>query len=205
MEIIDQLGVALGLASLAGINLYLTAGVAGLAIHFHWIKLDQSYQGLEILADPVLMGIAWTFFFIEFFADKVPWVDSGWDALQTFIRPVGATLLGLAALGTLDPSIAWAGALFCGGAALTTHLGKAGLRLASNLNPEPTTNTASSIAASTAEDGLVLGGLAITAFAPWLALILAVILIVISFVLAQKSFGLFRAGWQRFISRKREA
>lgn len=197
MEIIDQLGLALGLASLAGINLYLTAGVAGLAIRMGWIALDPAYIGLEPLAHPVLLGIAWTLFFIEFFADKVPWVDSGWDLIQTFIRPVGATALALGALGSLDPTLAWAGALLGGGAALTTHLGKAGVRLASNLNPEPTTNTASSMAASTAEDGIVLGGLALTAFAPWLALIFTTFLLIVSFFLARKSFGIFRTGIQK--------
>ena len=76
MEILEQLGVALGFATLAGINLYLTTFLAGLAIRFDWLALASKYEQLEVLADPWIIGVAGVLFAIEFFADKIPWVDS---------------------------------------------------------------------------------------------------------------------------------
>src|SRR5438309_8412244 len=79
MERLNLLGVALGLACLAGINLYLTVFVTGLAIHFHWITLAPQYQSLEILGNPWIITVAGILYFLEFFADKIPWLDSAWD------------------------------------------------------------------------------------------------------------------------------
>ena len=81
--------VALGLAALAGVNLYLTVFATGLAIHFHWITLAPQYQSLEVLGNPWIISIAGVLYFLEFFADKIPWVDSIWDAVHTVIRPIG--------------------------------------------------------------------------------------------------------------------
>ena len=83
----------LGLACLAGINLYLTVFVTGLAIHFHWITLAPQYQSLEALGNPWIISIAGVLYFLQFFADKIPWLDSAWDAVHTFIRPIGGALL----------------------------------------------------------------------------------------------------------------
>src|SRR6516162_7020160 len=81
VERLDLLAVALGLAALAGVNLYLTVFAAGLAIHFHWIALAPQYQSLEVLGNPWITSIAGVLYFLEFFADKVPWLDSAWDAV----------------------------------------------------------------------------------------------------------------------------
>ena len=193
MEILEQLGVALGFATLAGINLYLTTFIAGLAIRFDWLALAGKYEQLEILADPWIIGVSGTLFFIEFFADKIPWVDSTWDVVHTLVRPVGGVLLALAALGELDPAISVIASLLAGGTSLTTHLAKAGGRLFINLSPEPVSN----IAASTAEDGLVLGGLGLMAFAPIPAFFVFILVVLFAGWMVWKSSGFFKKGWQK--------
>ena len=165
MTLIDQLGVALGLATLAGLNLYLTVLVAGCAVRFHWIELSGSYEQMAILGNPWVLGVAGSLFVVQFFADKIPWVDSIWDVVHTVIRPAGAIFLALAVLGKMDPSAVIIAALLAGGAALSTHGTKAGIRAFLNLSPEPVTNTVASVA----EDGFVLGGLGLIGLAPAVA------------------------------------
>src|SRR5436305_13377284 len=99
MDRLNLLSVALGLACLAGLNLYLTVFATGLAIHFHWIVLAPQYQSLAILGQPIVAIISSVLFLLEFFADKIPWIDSVWDAVHTIIRPIGASLLATQLLG----------------------------------------------------------------------------------------------------------
>ncbi len=166
MEKLNLLGVALGLACLAGINLYLTVFATGLAIHFHWITLSPAYQSLEVLGDPVIITVAGVLYFLEFLADKIPWIDSAWDAVHTVIRPIGGALLAIQVLGHPSPTVTVIVALLAGGTSLVTHTAKAATRLASNTSPEPFSN----IALSFGEDLAVLGGLALVHFNPLLAL-----------------------------------
>ena len=175
MTLIDQLGVALGLATLAGLNLYLTVLVAGCAVRFHWIELSGSYEQMAVLGNPWVLGVAGVLFVIEFFADKVPWVDSMWDVAHTVIRPAGAVFLTLAVLGKMDPAAVTVAVLLAGTAALSTHGTKAGIRAFLNLSPEPVSNTVASVA----EDGLVLGGLGLIGIAPAVALFVFVAVVVI--------------------------
>src|SRR5207247_1023759 len=163
----DLLAVALGLAALAGINLYLTVFATGLAIHFHWITLAPQYQSLEVLGNPWIIGIAGVLYLLEFFADKIPWVDSIWDAVHTVIRPIGGALLAIQVLGHPSPAFTVIVALLAGGTSLIAHTAKAATRLASNTSPEPLSN----IGLSLGEDAAVLGGLALVHFNPLLALI----------------------------------
>ena len=121
MNLIDQLGVALGLSALAGLNLYLTTLVAGLAIRFHLIELSGAYENMAGLGSSWVIGTAGAMYLIEFVADKVPYVDSMWDVVHTVIRPVGAVFLTLSALGQMNPVAATVAALLAGGAALSTH------------------------------------------------------------------------------------
>jgi len=167
VERLDLLAVALGLAALAGVNLYLTVFATGLAIHFHWITLAQQYQSLEVLGNPWIIGIAGVLYLLEFFADKIPWVDSLWDAMHTVIRPIGGALLAIQVLGQSSPAFTVIVALLAGGTSLITHTAKAATRLASNTSPEPFSN----IALSLGEDAAVLGGLALVHLNPLLALI----------------------------------
>lgn len=176
MEIVHHLGTALGLAGLAGINLYLTVLVAGLAIRFHWITLAPQYAQFEILAHPALLGIAGVLFLLQFFADKIPWLDSLWDALQTFIRPIGGACLAVLAMGhSHHPVFNIAVALIGGGIALTSHAAKSGTRLAVNTSPEPFSN----IFLSFAEDAGVIGTLILIYLKPTLALALGLVLLLI--------------------------
>ena len=168
MNVLEQLGIALGFASLAGLNLYLTVLVTGMAIRFQWLHLGPAYENLSVLGNGWLLGIAGILFLVEFFADKVPWLDSAWDSVHTVVRPVGGILLALAALGDLDPTLTVVAALHAGVAALSTHGTKAGARLFLNLSPEPVSNSM----ASTTEDALVLGGLGVMAFIPGLGFFL---------------------------------
>jgi hypothetical protein len=171
VEKLDVVSVALGLAALAGVNLYLTVFATGLAIHFHWITLAPRYQSLEILANPWIICVAGVLYALEFFADKIPWVDSIWDAVHTVIRPIGGALLAIQVLGHPSPALAVIVALLAGGTSLIAHTAKAATRLASNTSPEPFSN----IGLSLAEDIAVLGGLALVHLNPLLALVIFVI------------------------------
>jgi len=168
VERLDLLAVALGLAALAGVNLYLTVFATGLAIHFHWITLAPQYESLEVLGNPWIISIAGILYLLEFFADKVPWVDSIWDAVHTVIRPIGGALLAIQVLGHPSPAFTVIIALLAGGTSLIAHTAKAATRLASNTSPEPFSN----IGLSLGEDAAVLGGLALVHFNPLLALII---------------------------------
>ncbi len=167
MQTLQLLGTALGLASLAGLNLYLTVFVTGLAIQQHWIDVTQTYPELAILAHPAILAISGVMYALQFFADKVPWVDSLWDAVHTVIRPVGGAFLAIRVLGTPDPVFEVIAALLAGGVSLMTHGMKAGTRLVVNHSPEPFSN----IALSVTEDVAVVGGLALIWRDPVLALI----------------------------------
>ncbi|MCE9520577.1 MAG: DUF4126 domain-containing protein [Verrucomicrobia bacterium] len=188
MEILSQLGVALGLASLAGVNLYLTVLLTGLAIRFEWVHLAAQYQSLDVLAHPVVIIVAGLLFVMQFFADKIPWVDSLWDSVHTIIRPVGGTLLALQAVGTMPGYVEVAAALLAGGAALTMHSAKAGTRLLINNSPEP----ASNIAMSLAEDVAVTGGVALTLLNPVIALVVFSGLLTVIWLLFPRLWRLIR-------------
>ncbi|MES9971773.1 MAG: DUF4126 domain-containing protein [Candidatus Thiodiazotropha sp.] len=154
METIDTLALTLGAGWAAGINLYaaiLVLGYLGITGH---VTLPP---GLEVLSDPLVMGIAGIMYFIEFFADKTPGVDSGWDALHTFVRiPAGALLAAGAASGfEVNQAAELAAALVGGTMAAGSHFTKAGTRLMINTSPEPVTNWTASIT----EDLAVIGGL----------------------------------------------
>ena len=182
MDQLKLLGVALGLACLAGVNLYLTVFVTGLAIHQHWIVLAPAYQSLAILGDPLILGISGTLYVLEFFADKIPWVDSAWDTVHTIIRPIGGALLAIRVLGQTSPSFDVVIALVAGGASLVTHSAKAATRLVTNTSPEPFSN----VFLSLAEDAAVIGGLALIHYNPALALGIFVLLISIILYFAPK-------------------
>lgn len=170
MEVIQKLGVALGFATLAGLNLYLTVFATSLAIYNHWITLSPEYQQLQVLGHPVVVIVSGVLYAIEFFADKVPWVDSLWDAAHTFIRPLGGAFLALKVLGTPDQVFDVIVALLAGGVTLTAHGAKAGTRLLVNASPEPVSN----VLVSLTEDAAVFGGLGVMAYSylhnPYLAL-----------------------------------
>lgn len=154
MQSIATLGTLMGLAFTSGIRLYSTVFAVGLGVRLGFLELPDALSHLQVLATTPILVIAGVVYAAEFVADKIPWFDSMWDAVHTFIRPLGAAILAVGALGAVDP--AWkAGAfLLAGTVALTSHTAKAGTRVAANHSPEPFTN----VGLSLGEDALVVGG-----------------------------------------------
>ncbi len=163
MDVLQHLGLALGLATLAGINLYLTVFATSLALHQGWITLSPAYQDLQILDHPAVLIISGALYFFQFFADKIPWIDSAWDLLHTAIRPVGGAFLAIKTLGEPNPVFDVIIGLLAGTVALTAHGAKAGTRLLANGSPEPFSN----VALSLTEDAAVFGGLGVLAYSYW--------------------------------------
>lgn len=150
--IIKTIALTMGVAWASGINLYAAILVLGILGSTGNITLPPE---LVILSDPLIIAAAGVMYVIEFFADKIPGVDNGWDTIHTFIRiPLGA-LLAAAAVGEVNPAVAIAAALLGGGLAASTHAAKAGSRVLINTSPEPVTNWITSLG----EDILVIAGL----------------------------------------------
>jgi uncharacterized membrane protein len=156
MEMIQQLALAGGLSWASGLRLYATVCIVGLLAKFGYIDLPST---LDILSNPVVIGVAGILAAIEFLADKIPYVDSAWDSIQTFVRIPAGALLAMGAINTSDPMIATLAALIGGSLTGMTHATKAGSRALINTSPEPVSNVATSFG----EEGLLLGG-------GWLAL-----------------------------------
>jgi hypothetical protein len=173
METIDVIALTLGVAWASGINLYAAILVLGLMGSGGYTQLPES---LTVLQDPLVLTSAGIMYFVEFFADKIPGVDTGWDAIHTFIRiPAGAMLAVGAAQGLeINQAAELAAALVGGSLAATSHLTKASTRLVINTSPEPVTNWTASIA----EDFAVIGGLWVSLNYP-----LAFVIFIILFVL----------------------
>ena len=150
--IIKTIALTMGVAWASGINLYAAILVLGILGSTGNIILPP---GLMILTDPLIITAAGVMYAIEFFADKIPGVDNGWDTIQTFIRiPLGA-LLAAAAVGEMNPSVAIAAAILGGGLAASTHATKSGARVLINTSPEPFSNWITSLG----EDAAVIVGL----------------------------------------------
>ena len=159
------------LAWLAGIRVYLTVFGVGLAGFFGWLDLPQA---LEVTASPWVIGVSGALAAAEFFADKIPGVDSGWDLLHTLLRVPAGAFLAAATLGG-DSGELGAGALVTGaGVALTSHLLKSGSRALLNTSPEPVSNWTASVT----EDVAVVGGLSLVFAYPWVALGIVIVLTV---------------------------
>jgi hypothetical protein len=142
MDTMELLGSTLGLGFLAGLRLYATVLLIGLVVRFHWITLPPTFAHLSVLGNRWVLATAAAAATFEFLIDKIPWVDSLWDSIHTFIRPAGAILLGATAASGQDPVTRIIIALLCGGVAFTGHSSKAATRLFANHFPEPFTNLA---------------------------------------------------------------
>ncbi len=198
METLQLLATALGFATLAGINLYLTVFVSGLAIHNGWVHLSAQYHQLQVLGEPAIIVVAGVLYAVEFFADKIPGLDSAWDFVHTAIRPIGGAFLALRTLGSTDVMVEILVALLGGGVALTAHGAKAGTRLLVNASPEPFSN----IALSTAEDVGVLGGLWLIHAHPAIAFVVFTCLVATLLYVTPKLFRVARVKlsllWRKF-------
>jgi|SRR5579859_76056 len=137
MNPMQTLSLALGAGFSSGLNLYATVATLGLLQHFGIVHLPAS---LQVLAHPWVIGIAAALYLLEFFADKIPYIDTIWDFIHTFIRPPAAALLAYAAAGGAGAEWRWGAALLAGSVALTSHGTKASARAAVNTSPEPFSN-----------------------------------------------------------------
>ncbi len=142
MNPIQTLSLALGAGFSSGLNLYATVATLGLLQRFGVVHLPAF---LQTLGHPWVIGIAAALYLVEFFADKIPYVDTVWDFIHTFIRPPAAALLAYLAAGGAGPEWRWGAALLAGGAALTSHGTKASVRAAVNASPEPFSNWSLSV------------------------------------------------------------
>ena len=151
MNLTQHLALAGGLSWASGLRLYLTVFAVGLLAKFGYIHLPTS---LDILSNPIVLSVAGVLCIIEFLADKIPYVDSAWDSIQTFIRIPAGALLAMGAINSNDPMIATVTALLGGSLAGATHATKAGSRALINTSPEPVSN----VAASFSEEGMLVTG-----------------------------------------------
>lgn len=168
MEALDHitttLALSMGLAWASGINLYATLLTLGLLANTGNIVLPAD---LQIVANPIVIGAAGLMYFVEFFADKTPGVDTGWDAIHTFVRIPAGAMLAAGAIGDLNPAVEIAAAILGGSLAAGTHATKAGTRVLINTSPEPFSNWIASIG----EDIAVIGGVWVSINHPFLFLI----------------------------------
>ncbi len=195
MQPVQLIGLAASLSLLAGWRLYLTVLAAGLAMRFGWIDAP-AHTGLGVLASYPVLGIAAVGAAAEFFADKIAWVDSAWDAVHTIIRPLGGALVAAAVIDPNDQATQIATLLLGGGAALFAHTAKASTRALVNTSPEPFSN----IAVSAIEDTASTGLLALVLAHPWLGGGIAIALVIAAALVIRASWRALhrvRLWWRR--------
>lgn len=191
MSAIELLGLAGSLSLLAGWRLYAVVLAVGAVVRFNLVALPEQLAGLEVMANPWLLGIAAFGALAELLADKVPYIDSIWDGVHTLVRPVGGALLAMAVVSPGDPAWQVATLLLGGGAALYTHAAKAGTRALVNTSPEPVSN----IALSAAEDVGTAGSLVLLYNHPELAAALALVLALVAGVILWLSWRALSRLW----------
>ena len=206
MEWFSTLSLALGSAWTSGINLYATVSVLGLLQKFGAARLPG---GLDVLDNWWIIGIAGFLYLVEFFADKIPYVDTVWDVIHTFIRVPAGAIVAYAATNQTDATVTVIATLLGGGLAFSSHGTKAALRAGANLSPEPVSNWVLSIA----EDVLAILGTILAVVAPVLIAIVLVVFLIFFFWFAPKVFrgirklfrgirALFRGEGWREVARK---
>lgn len=171
MPIAEILALAASVSLLAGWRLYLCVFATGLAMRSGWIELPTQLEALAALANPWVLGAAFLGLVAEFFADKVAWVDSAWDAVHSVVRPLGGALLSLAIVDAQDPTWQVLAFLLGGGGALLSHGAKASARAVVNASPEPVSN----VLVSSGEDVMTGGLLALALASPALAGVVALL------------------------------
>ena len=181
MEIFSSIGVLLGSSWASGVNLYMIVAGLGIAHRMNWLELPGD---MEVLSHPLIIGVAGFLYLVEFVADKIPYVDSIWDSVHTFIRPVASAVLGYAAMGDAGQVMQILVMLLTGGIALDSHLTKATTRLAINASPEPVTNSIASVT----EDATVIGTLYLIINHPAAIAVLVTTFIIFSIWFLMKMF-----------------
>lgn len=171
MDPLTTIGRTVGFAFAAGVNLYATVAILGLAARYGWVDLPAQYQ---IFNNDIIIAAALVMYVVEFVADKIPWFDSVWDGLHTLIRPLGGALIAVATLGEASPVTQGFVALLGGSIAAASHTGKAGTRAIANTSPEPFSNWILSLG----EDVFVVGLGFLALEYPVAAAIIAIVLLV---------------------------
>jgi hypothetical protein len=177
MDLITTLGRTLGFSFAAGVNLYATVAILGLASRFGWVELPAQF---DVFNSDLIIGAAVVMYLVEFFADKIPYVDSMWDVIHTAIRPVGGALIAATTLGDATPAMQGLVALLGGAVAASSHLTKTSTRAAANASPEPFTNWFLSLG----EDIFVVGLGYLAIQYPIAALVVASVLLVLIAIFA---------------------
>lgn len=190
---IATIGTAMGSAWLSGINLYATVVTLGILDRLKLVKLPG---GLDMLGEWWVIGLAGGMYVIEFIADKIPAVDSAWDAVHTFIRVPAGAILAASAFAEFDPAVRIVALIIGGGIALSSHGTKAATRLTANTSPEPVSN----IALSIGEDILTFGSAVMMAFYPIVMLIVVIVFLIITLWLVPKIVRALRRMLNRFRS-----
>jgi Domain of unknown function (DUF4126) len=190
MDVLTTLGRTMGFSFAAGLNLYATVAILGLASRYDWVDLPPQFK---VFDNDIVIAAAIVMYVIEFFADKIPWFDSIWDAAHTVIRPVGGALIAVATLGHANPTVQGLVALLGGSLAASTHLTKAGTRAVANASPEPFTNWILSLA----EDAFVVGLGFVALKYPAVAALVVVIGVVLMAMFAAWIIRAVRRRWGR--------
>lgn len=186
----ETLGLILGSSFASGLNLYATVATLGLLHRFDIIQLPQS---LEAVSHPVAIGLALTLYLVEFVADKIPYVDTTWDVVHSFIRPPAAAVLAYGSVGDVASVWGIAAGLLAGSVALSSHAAKATTRMAINASPEPFTNSVASIA----EDGIAVSLVWMATTHPYITIAVVLVLITVSIYIVVKLFRFFRSVLRR--------
>ena len=194
MNPLQTISLVLGAGFSSGLNLYATVATLGLLERFGVVHLPAA---LHALAHPWVLGIAISLYLIEFFADKIPYLDTVWDFIHTFIRPPAAALLAFAATGGAAAEWRWGAALLASGAALTSHGTKASARAAVNVSPEPFSNWALSFG----EDALAVWLTWLATAHPVATTVIVVALLALSAFLLYRLFRFARCALQRLLAR----
>jgi hypothetical protein len=188
LDLVPTLGRTLGFSFAAGINLYATVAILGLASRYGWVALPQQFR---VFDNDFVIGAALVLYVVEFVADKVPWVDSVWDAIHTVIRPAGGALIAVATLGDASPAVEGLAALLGGTLAAGSHFTKAGTRAVANTSPEPFSNWILSIT----EDIFVVGLGFVALKYPTLAALIVIVAVVLMIVFAAWIVRAVRRRW----------
>jgi hypothetical protein len=188
LDLLPTIGRTLGFSFAAGINLYATVAILGLTSRYGWVQLPEQFR---VFDNDIVIGAALTLYVIEFFADKVPWVDSLWDAVHTIIRPIGGALIAVTTLGEASPTMEGVVALLGGTVAAGSHFTKAGTRAVANTSPEPFSNWILSVA----EDLFVVGLGFIALKYPTIAAVVVIVAVVLMIIFATWIIRAVRRRW----------